>query len=195
VGAVYPVKGQDVLIRALSRLRQSLPDVTVDFLGDGPHLETYRRLADRLGVLDACRFRGSVHHDDVLKAMASAAATVVPSRTDSFPMVCVESLAVGTPVVASRVGGIPEAVRDTVDGFLTAPEDDEDLADRLGTLLGDTGLRESMGRNARERFLSRFEQRQNVVDQADWLETIAGPGGDPGDKLGATEPGCIAGLR
>ena len=190
VGWIYPVKGQDVLIRAVSRLRRSVPEVSVDFLGGGPDQGPYQELADRLGVRDRCRFRGPVHHDEVLKSMASAAVTVVPSRTDSFPMVCVESLAVGTPVVASRVGGIPEAIRDSIDGFLVPPDDDEALAGRLEALLLDPGLRESMGAHARERFLARFEQKRNVADQADWLEEIARPGAAPGPEV--LEPGSVA---
>jgi glycosyltransferase involved in cell wall biosynthesis len=192
VGWVYPVKGQDVLIRAAARLRPSMPDLTVDFLGGGPSTGAYQELAGRLGVGDICRFRGPVHHDEVLRGMASAAVTVVPSRTDSFPMVCVESLAVGTPLVASRVGGIPEAVRESIDGFLVPPEDDEALAETLGVLLGDAGLRAEMGARARERFLARFEQKKNVADQADWLEQIARPGGEPGAGREAPGPGCVS---
>jgi glycosyltransferase involved in cell wall biosynthesis len=84
----------------------------------------------------------------------------------------VESLAVGTPVVASSVGGIPEVVRDGVDGFLVPPDDPAALAAKVKLLLSDVELRRKMSLNARERFLSTFEQGKVVEEQADWLENI-----------------------
>ena len=102
--------------------------------------------------------------------MRAATVTILPSRSDNCPLVIIESLAVGTPVIGSRVGGIPEVVRDGIDGFLVPPDDPQALAAKLDLVLANAGLREKLRANARAGFLSRFEQREAVREQADWLE-------------------------
>lgn len=172
VGRLHPTKGQDTLIRALAILKQLVPDIAVEFIGDGPFRENCLQLARELGVEDACSFEGDLHHDEVLNRMALANATVVPSRSEGFGLVNIESLAVGTPVVASCVGGIVEVIRDGVDGFLVPPDNPEVLAEKLLSLLSNSHLRRTMSRNARERFLTTFEQSKVVKEQADWFEKI-----------------------
>jgi glycosyltransferase involved in cell wall biosynthesis len=120
-----------------------------------------------------CSFAGQVEHAEVLKKMSTAVATVVPSRQEAFGLVNIESMAVGTPVVASAVGGIPEIIRDGLDGFLVPPESPEALANRLKMILSDSHLRREMRANARHRFLSEFEQRRSIRRQADWFEDLA----------------------
>ena len=101
-----------------------------------------------------------------------ATATILPSRSDNCPLVTIESLAVGTPVIGSRVGGIPEVVRDGLDGFLVPPGDPQALAAKLNLILTDHELLRELRANARKGFLSRFEQRGAVRKQSHWLETI-----------------------
>ncbi len=172
VGRLHPTKGQDTLIRAVAILKNVLPNITIEFIGDGPSKESCLQLARDLGVEDACSFEGDIRHDEVLKRMALATATVVPSRSEGFGLVNIESLAVGTPVVASCVGGIVEVIRDGVDGFLVPPDNPDALAERLLLLLSNPDLRRTMSRNARERFLTTFEQSKVVKEQADWFETV-----------------------
>jgi glycosyltransferase involved in cell wall biosynthesis len=167
-----PSKGQDVLIRAVGLLKAKHPDVTVEFLGDGPAKDSNEQLARELAVTGQCRFAGAVGHDEVLNRMRAATVTVLPSRHDNCPLVTIESLAVGTPVIASRVGGIPEVVRDGVDGFLVPPDDPQALAVRLSDVLSNAALLQKLRTNARAGFLSRLELRQAVRDQADWLEAM-----------------------
>jgi glycosyltransferase involved in cell wall biosynthesis len=172
-GRIYFGKGQDVLIRALALIKQREPRVHVDFIGDGPFKLDCMQLARDLGVEDRCTFLGPAKHDVVLAEMASATATVVPSRSEAFGVVTIESMAVKTPVVASRVGGITEIVRDGVDGLLVTPDDPADLAQKLETLLTQPDLVRRMREGAREGFLSRFEQRNAINEQATWFEAIA----------------------
>lgn len=172
VGRLWPTKGQDTLIRAIALLKSRILDVSVEFVGDGPQREEYERLAQQLGVADRCIFMGKVSHNEVLARMAASTVCVVPSRSEAFGLVNIESMAVGTPVVASRVGGIPEIVRDGQDGFLVPPNDPRALADRLGLILSDPTLRAQMSQNARQRFLECFELRASVSKQADWFESL-----------------------
>jgi len=173
VGRFYPSKGQDVLIRAVALLKQTFPDVRVEFLGEGPAMEECKALAEVLGVSKQCVFSGQVSHDEVLRKMSLATATVVPSRSEAFGLVNIESMAVGTPVVASAVGGIVEIIRDGVDGFLVQPDDPDALAVALRRLLENPALRSEMSSHARERFLAKFEQGRLVREQADWQEALA----------------------
>ena len=103
---------------------------------------------------------------------SSAALVVAPSRSEALGMVNVEALAVGTPVVASAVGGIGEIVRDGVDGFLVPAENVNILGERIGRLLGDRTLWAAFSAQARQGFIDRFEMQTNIGRQADWYEDL-----------------------
>lgn len=172
VGRLDPSKGQDTLIRAVACLTADLPALTVEFIGAGASKDRYRDLARDLGVRERCLFLGEIPHDEVFRKMAQSCACVVPSRSEAFGWVNIESLAVGTPVVASKVGGIVEIVRDGVEGLLVPPDNPRELADALARVVNDQELRAEMGRNARRRFLDAFEQRKALSNQVAWLEDI-----------------------
>ena len=137
-------------------------------------LNAFQTLADELGVGDICHFRGAIPHAEVLENMAAAAITIVPSKDEAFGYVNIESMAVGTPVIASRVGGIPEIIRDGEDGFLIPPDDSSALAARIKTLLVDDRLRAKMGQNARNHFLACFELSRSIEQHARYFEKLGG---------------------
>lgn len=168
VGRINKSKGQDVLIKALALLPPSL-DLKVEFVGSGDFMKDCRELADRLGVSNRCKFNGSVTHSQVYEKFAQAAVSVVPSLDEAFGYVCIESMAVGTPVLGSRVGGIPEIVRDKVDGFLFTAGDPNDLAQKIKLFFSAENDQKQMRANARKRFLTTFEQKNVLKDQVSWL--------------------------
>lgn len=172
VGRFFPSKGQDVLIRAAAQLIRKFADLRVEFVGEGPAMESCKSLARVLGVSERCIFSGQVPHRKVLKKMSTATATVVPSRSEAFGLVNIESMAVRTPVIASAVGGIKEIIRDGIDGFLVPPDDPEALAAALKKVLSSPALRNEMSAQARQRFLTNFEQSRLVREQADWQEAL-----------------------
>lgn len=172
VGRFDHSKGQDVLIKALSTLQKKVPSAHIEFIGEGPSQNFCKQLACQLGILEKCTFSGRVTHNEVLKRMSTSVVTVVPSRNEAFGLVNIESMAVGTPVVASEVGGIPEIVRNGLDGMLVPPENADALASALKTLLTDIHLRREMRVNARQQFLSKFELSHAVREQANWFERI-----------------------
>jgi glycosyltransferase involved in cell wall biosynthesis len=174
VGRLHPSKGQDIVLKAVALVREAIPNIAVEFVGDGPSRESYMRLAHELGIDQHCTFVGAVPHDAVFTSLASATVSVVSSRQEAFGLATIESLAVGTPVVASNVGGIPEIIRDGIDGFLIPSEDPGALARRLIQVLLQPELRKAMSRNARSTFLERFEQTGAVTAQSGWLEAIVG---------------------
>ncbi len=172
VARLAPSKGQDTLIRALALLGASGTKVLTEFVGAGPCLERYQQLAGHLGVSDQCNFSGMLPHHEVLKRMRAATATVLPSLDEAFGVVVVESLAVGTPVIASRVGGIPEIIRNEVDGFLVPAQDPEALADRIHHLIRHPELQQQMRANARERFMAHYLLEKVAAQMAHWLQEV-----------------------
>lgn len=168
-------KGQEYLLEALTFLPPRHKSISVHFYGNGPLFHELQHKARLLGISHQCVFKGCVSHLEVLSALASAKVSVVPSVNEAFGLVNIESMAVSTPVLASDVDGIAEIIRDGIDGFLVPPRCPAALADRLAQLLDDSELRSRMGREARLRFLSSFEQSVVVKAQADWLERLVGP--------------------
>ena len=125
VGQVEGVKGIIVLVEAYRQLRAMFPDVTLHVVGDGSTLPLLKRMTRDLRGLT---LRGRLDAEGVRRAIAAADVLVVPSLcAENQPSVILEALAVGVPVVASRVGGIPELVRDGETGFLVDPGSVDDL--------------------------------------------------------------------
>jgi glycosyltransferase involved in cell wall biosynthesis len=167
-----PVKSQDILIRAAAILAKDHHDFMIEFVGDGPTRQDCLKLVSELQLQDKSRFHGFIPHSAVLKSMAGAYASVLPSKGEAFGYVIIESMALGTPVVASKVGGIPEIIRDGVDGFLIPPEDPNALADKLRQLMANPPLRDAMAKQARQHFLESFELQGALAGQVQWLESL-----------------------
>lgn len=121
VGTLLPVKNPDMLLRAYARIASMTP-LDLAIAGEGPMAPALRRLASELGITHRVRFLGRLTHREVGEAMSRAHALVLPSSHEGMPIVVVEALASGTPVVASAVGGIPELVRDDGLGILVEPD-------------------------------------------------------------------------
>ncbi len=163
-------KGQDVLVKAMAQVICRHPEVTLEFIGDGSTRVACEEMARNFGLGNQCRFLGALQrHSEVLSRMAGALAVVVPSRSEAFGLVNIESMAFGVPVVGSNTGGIAEIVRDGVDGFLFPPGDHEALAARMMELLENEPLRAQMATSARRRFLEHFESTRTVKVQARWI--------------------------
>jgi glycosyltransferase involved in cell wall biosynthesis len=156
VGAVVPHKGQDLLLDALGGIAS--PPWRCTVVGpldrDPPFVERLRRRAADSGLADRICFAGPRVGEDLRRQYQAADVLVLPSRLEAYGMVVTEALAVGLPVIAAAVGGVPEALGSTADGppGLLVPADDADaLGEALGNWLRDAGLRERLRRAARRR--------------------------------------------
>ena len=133
--------------------------------GDGPEREEMERRAGELRLGRRARFLGPLPRDDVLWLFRAADASLLSSTWENFPHTVVESLAVGTPVIATSVGGVPEVVRDGENGLLVAAGDAGALATAVTRFYGERGLRERLAAAAapsvagygREETLARIE--------------------------------------
>ncbi len=130
VGNLVAVKGVEVLLGAWASLQRENTELVI--IGDGPERG---RLMAQAGGLPGIRFAGVLPQDDVATWLGASDLLVLPSLNEGMPNVIVESLASGVPVVASRVGGIPELVVDGVNGYLAEPGDVASLGNALNTAL------------------------------------------------------------
>ena len=148
-------KGHAVLLEALVMLRARLPGVQCVMMGEGGELEGLRELAERLRLTEVARFVG--YRRDAKEIMAASDVVALPSLVgEGLPLSLLEAAARARPIVATGLAGVPELVIDGETGFTVAPGDANALADRLGQLLGDPGLRARMGAAARELVARRF---------------------------------------
>jgi glycosyltransferase involved in cell wall biosynthesis len=166
VGTLRAVKGHDVLIDAAPRLLARHPGMRFDIVGGGPLAAELRARAASLGVAPAFTFHG--HREDARAWAADADVVVLPSRSEGLPNAILEAMAAGRPVVASAVGGIPDAIEHGVTGLLVPPGDPLALADALARLAADPLAAGRMGQAAREAASSRFSF-DRMVDAHDRL--------------------------
>jgi L-malate glycosyltransferase len=134
-----------------------LTRLTVWVAGAGPEAATLKAQAARLGIAERVQFMGAVPHEKMPAFMWGLDLFVNPSRAESFGVAALEAAASGLPVVASRVGGLPEVVVDGETGLLVPPEDPAALAAALGALIDDPARRRSLGRAARERAVTLYD--------------------------------------
>ncbi len=154
VAGLIPRKGHRYLFEAMVSIRSRLPDVVLLVVGDGPLRGSLDRLSVKLGVSAGIRFAGQV--EDVRRPLACIDVLVLPSIAEGLGVSLLEGMAMGLPVVGTSVGGIPDAVRDGVTGYVVPPRDPGALAERLLGLLAQPDLRLRMGRAARELAESEF---------------------------------------
>ena len=166
-GRMEKGKGFDYLLRAVHMLRQRDIDIRVDLVGDGSQAASLKTLASDLGLTGHTRFLGWLRPDDVPEAIRRADIFVHACHwerggdLDAVPTVIKEALAVGTPVVASAVAGIPELLDDGRCGILVPPSDVEALARAIETLLKDESRRSSLAQAGRRHAERHFDLWRN----------------------------------
>ncbi len=195
IGRMTGVKRGGDVLRAFRLLRDRGIDATLCMVGDGPEREQLEQLAGELGVMRDCLFPG--YQEDVGPFFAAFDAFVLPSGNEGTPVTAIEALASGCPVVATRVGGVPDVVRDGTDGLLVEPVDLEALAEALARLAGDPELRRRMGEAGRERVVPRYAVGR-LIDDVDGLyrrlldekgvRVSAGGAGTPRTPVSAGRP-------
>ncbi|MGH3003191.1 MAG: glycosyltransferase family 4 protein [Gaiellaceae bacterium] len=145
VGRLTEQKALPVLLEAL----REVDGAQLVLVGDGPERDRLARRADELGVAARTRFAGALPREQVLAYLAGARAAVLPSAWENLPHAVVEALSVGTPVVATAVGGVPEVVRDGGNGLLVPANDPAALARALRDVVSDDALHARLAAGAR----------------------------------------------
>ncbi len=160
VGRLVPIKGHEWLLKAAPRVLAEFPHATFVFLGEGPLLGQLQQLAAELGITSHVMFLGA--RQDVPECLAIFDLFAFPSINEGMGRALIEAMAVGLPVVASRVGGIPDVVADGETGLLVPARDEAALADALLKLLRDPARRQACGQAARRSLDERFDVKAMV---------------------------------
>ena len=158
VGEFRQIKGADLLIDAAARLRAEGKPVTLTLGGDGEEMDALKARVQKLGLTETVRFIG---HVKARYGFSKGGLLVVPSRGDSMPYVVIEAAAAGIPMVAAKVGGIPEIFGPHTDA-LFAPSNVDALADAIKTALSDPAAALDRARSLRKRVLIHFSQKAMV---------------------------------
>ena len=166
VGRMTAVKRTDDVLLAFKGVIDRGVDAWLCLIGDGPDRQRLERRAHELGIAKRCLFVG--YQNDVAPYYEAIDALLLPSANEGTPVSVIEALAAERPTVATRVGGVPDVVREGVDGYLVDVGDADTLAARLVELAGDPDKRDAMGREGRRRVLERYAV-DRLVDDIDQL--------------------------
>lgn len=172
VARLIPRKGVSDLLDAVAMLGNE--QIHVNVVGEGPSLDDLRKRASDKGIADRVKFHGFLPRPSITKLNASADIFVLPTRSDAFANVVLEAMSVAMPVIATRVGGIPEAVEDGVTGLLVPPANVSDLSAAIERLVSDVDLRRSMGMAGQKRVRTDFDWDHNADAYEALLKRAAG---------------------
>ncbi len=154
VGLLKERKGHEVLFRALPELLSQFPRLALLVVGEGELRESLEELAEGMGIRGSIRFTG--FRDDISRLMGATDLLVLPTHNEGFPWVLAEAMSLGKPVVASRVGGIPELVQDGRTGLLVPCGDETALGMAIAELVRQPGRAAQMGLAGRRWIQERF---------------------------------------
>lgn len=168
-------KGIHTILQACAKPSR-LP-VQLQIVGTGPYDSTLRQMVDDLDLSDRVQFLGFVPNEDLPKYYRDADIFVLPSAIESFGLVFAEAMACGLPIAASNVGGIPETVRDGVDGLLCPPNDPMALRENIITLMSDFETREEISQTQRERVLRHYPWEHIAERYAELYRAVLDSGG------------------
>lgn len=156
VARLAELKGVSDLLRAVEKLVSEHGQIHLTVVGDGPERNRFEKLSKKLKLDHNVTFTGYLSQAEVADYLKRSHVLVLPSYAEGVPVSLMEALASQVPVIATQVGGVSELVEDGVNGFIVRPGDVDQLADRLGALLSDGALRQSMGEAGRATTVSDF---------------------------------------
>jgi hypothetical protein len=170
VGNLIPIKGHDLLLRAVAAIAPKHPQAQCKIIGDGPERVRLQNLVTDLRIHDRVQFLGRKPRSEVAAAMRSCTLFALPSWYEGLGCVYLEAMAAERPAIACRGQGIDEIIRHGENGWLVEPNNLSDLTSALDTLLSDLSLRDKLGRNGRQTIL----QSHTLAHQATQLVSLYG---------------------
>jgi len=166
VGRLCPAKGQHILLEACKMLKDDGFSYTLTLVGDGPERGSLEKFCRELKLEDRVFFTGALGQAEVREEYQAADIFVLPSFAEGVPVVLMEAMAMGLPVVSTNITGIPELVDHDHSGLLATPGDVDDLVRQLQRLLVERQLGERLGRAGTSRVATLYNQEQNNGDLA-----------------------------
>ncbi len=156
-------KGHAILLEAIADLAASGTELEVTIAGDGPERAALERRSHSLGLDGRVRFAGAVGGDEVLALNRRADIFCLPSFGEGVPVVLMEAMALGVPVITTRIMGVPELIEDGVSGLLVSPGRSDELAEALRRLADDPALRAELALGGRKQILRSYDLRDSAA--------------------------------
>jgi colanic acid/amylovoran biosynthesis glycosyltransferase len=175
VGTLHEVKGQPYLVEACRYLQERGFTFECHFVGDGPDRTSLNELVEQANLSTKVRFHGRLTRDEIARLLVDADVLTVPSvptrdgRREGIPVVLMEAMGSGVPVIASNLSGIPELVNDQLTGLLVPPKDARFLADALERYIQNPGLRHRLGNAGRAKVVEEFDLHKNAAKLAQYF--------------------------
>lgn len=164
-------KGIETLVESAKILESAGVDFKFLIVGDGPDLEFFKEYSTKLGIQEKIEFVGGIPNQKIVEFYKMASVFVLPSKMEGLPNVILEAMATGLPVIATKVGGIPEIVKEGVNGFLIDIDDSQGLADRIQRLADNPVLAKDMGRMGRT-IAENYDVRKQVKKVFDYWRSL-----------------------
>jgi colanic acid/amylovoran biosynthesis glycosyltransferase len=162
VGRLAANKGLPILLQSLASLQSSHPEITLTVVGDGEDRSFLEQMSLQLGLQERVNFVGYKSQTEVRQYLQQSEVFVLPSFAEGIPVVLMEAMAAGVPVVATQIAGISELVEDGINGYLVPPGDSISLTKRIESLLGDGELRSRLGASGRLKVEREFNLDREV---------------------------------
>jgi len=162
VGNLIPIKGHELLLRALAAIEERCPSLRCEIIGDGPERSHLRALSSQLGIAQRVAFLGRRSRTQVADAMRGCTVFALPSRYEGLGCVYLEAMSAAKPVIACRGQGIEEIIRHGANGFLIEPGNVDALGGTIAMLVDDPQLRNTVGGEARRTIMKSFTLAQHA---------------------------------
>jgi glycosyltransferase involved in cell wall biosynthesis len=162
VGRLVEIKGYPLLLQAVACLQREGRNVRLTLVGDGPDRGSLEQQARRLGIEDRVMFAGWRNQGELRDLYLASDVGVLSSFAEGIPVVLMEAMATGVPCVAPRINGIPELIRDGIEGLLFTASDVSELTSAISKLMDDRELRRRMAASSRERVTEKYDLQKNV---------------------------------
>lgn len=167
VGSLRSVKGVKYLIESIKLINKKCKSVRLIIIGDGEERNSLEKRSNELNLEHQITFIGKVPHKKVMEYMIATDIFVLPSLSEGLSIVCLEAMFSGLPIIATKVGGLPEVVKDGRNGFLVEPKNPEEMAEKVLLLLEKKDLRKRISKNNREE-IKKYDWRI-IIDKLEKL--------------------------
>lgn len=175
VGRLVPAKGQLILLQACAKLLEQGAPLRLRLIGDGPDRKHLESFVLEQGITSSVVFEGSRNHDETRRLLGGADIFALASFAEGVPVALMEAMAMEIPCVSTYVAGIPELIRDGLEGLLVPASSPTALAEAIERLITEPHLRESLGKSGRKRVLELYNLPENVLSLAAAFEKELAP--------------------
>jgi glycosyltransferase involved in cell wall biosynthesis len=173
VGRLTEEKGVDTLFLAMREvIAKGFNQLSLTLVGDGPLRQEFEQMVSDLGITKYVEFVGNTN--EVARYYRNSHILVIPSNWEGLPLVLLEGMACGLPIVASNLGGNREGIEDGINGLLFAPGEEKELSSKIIYLLENPETAKEMGRISREKAVAHFSLKQNIPKYVELYKSLLG---------------------